>query len=62
MGKNGYVRIISFPDAQCMAYLHYLPTKLGSFGDFHVGKYSSPMEHLGLAKPKKLVILYARIT
>ena len=28
--------------------LEYLPTKLGQFGGFYVGKYSSTMGHLGL--------------
>ena len=28
--------------------LEYLPTKLGHFWVFYVGKYSSTMEHLGM--------------
>ena len=28
-------------------YLHFL----GSFGGFHVGKYTSPIEHLGMYIP-----------
>ena len=35
-----------------MGRFAYLPTKLGSFGGFHVGKYTSPIEHLGLLHEK----------
>ena len=37
---------------RCSMGLAYLPTKLGSFGGFHVGKYTSPIEHLGLLHEK----------
>ena len=35
----------------------YLPTKLGSFGGFHVGKYTIQNEHLGFRVFQKLVLL-----
>ena len=32
--------------------LAYLPTKLGSFGGVNIGKYTSPIEHLGYTLPE----------
>ena len=40
---------LTIPDAQCMAYL---PTKLGSFGGFHVG--NPYIEHLGIGPENRV--------